>query len=127
MKSRTMLIIAALLMLDATASGAFGAHALRARLAPDLLRVFETAVQYQFFHALGLLGLGLLARAQATPLLGIVAALLTAGIVLFSGGLYAFALGAPHAVVALVPLGGLLLLAAWGLLAFALWRLPAQR
>jgi uncharacterized membrane protein YgdD (TMEM256/DUF423 family) len=123
-KSRTILIVGALLMLDATAAGAFGAHWLKPRLAPDLLHAYETAVQYQFFQALGLLAMGLAARAQSAPSLGVAAAVLTAGIVLFSGGLYAFALGAPRAIVILAPLGGALLMGAWVLFAVALWRTP---
>ena len=62
MSSGRILAIAGVLLALATVSGAFGAHALKAHLSPDRLQVYETAVRYHFFHALGLLGIGLAVR-----------------------------------------------------------------
>lgn len=101
----------------AVAAGAFGAHALRARLAPDLLAVFETGARYQMYHALALLavawaasryaggGGGLPIRAAGWLFIG--------GTVLFSGSLYLLALTGTRWLGAITPLGGLLFLAGW--------------
>ncbi len=111
--SRWILAAAGLLLAAATVLGALGAHALPARLPPDRLRVFDTAVRYHFYHALGLLAVGLVARGVDSPLVRWAAALLVAGIVLFSGSLYALCLGAPRGVGVVTPIGGVLLIAAW--------------
>jgi len=103
----------------ATVCGAFGAHA---HLAPERLQLWDTAVRYHFFHALGLIGVGLTLLTRDAPALRLAAALLVAGIVLFSGSLYAFSLGAPQALGLLTPLGGLAWIAAWLLFAWAAWR-----
>jgi uncharacterized membrane protein YgdD (TMEM256/DUF423 family) len=106
----------------ATLFGAFGAHALRAELSADRLSVYLTADRYQFFHSLGLLGVGLAARAADAALLRWAAALLLIGVVLFCGSLYALAFGAPQTLGFLTPLGGLLLIAGWVTFAIAMWR-----
>jgi uncharacterized membrane protein YgdD (TMEM256/DUF423 family) len=92
--------------------GAFGAHALRARLAPEQLAVWETAVHYQLLHAVVLLALGLYAAATARPL-GVAPWLFAAGIVCFSGSLYGLVLGGPRLLGPVTPLGGLALIAGW--------------
>lgn len=104
------------------AAGAFGAHALKARLAPDQLAIFEVGVRYQLVHALALLAVawactrwpGLLANASGWSF--------TAGTVLFSGSLYLLALTGVRAFGAVTPVGGVLFLAGWLLLAAAAWR-----
>ena len=105
----------------AVAAGAFGAHALRERLAPDLLAVFETGARYQMYHSLALL-----AAAWAAERWGgtAVAAgwLFTAGIVVFSGSLYLLALSGVRWLGAVTPLGGVALLAGWVALGWAAWR-----
>jgi len=116
------LALAGVLLALATACGAFGAHALRGQLAPERLQVWDTAVRYHFFHALGLLGVALTLRSLDSGALRVAAALIVAGIVLFSGSLYALALGAPRALGALTPLGGLAWIAAWLLFAWGAWR-----
>jgi uncharacterized membrane protein YgdD (TMEM256/DUF423 family) len=116
------LAIAGLLLALATVSGAFGAHALRSHLAPDRLQLWDTAVRYHFFHALGLLGVGLTLRNFEAGALRAAAALIVAGVVLFSGSLYALALGAPRVFGALTPLGGLAWIVAWLLFAFGVLR-----
>lgn len=109
----------ALLAAAGVALGAFGAHALKARLASELLAVWNTAVQYHLWHALGMILVGLGATiAPDGPWLRAAGILLLAGIVLFSGSLYALALGAPRGLGMATPLGGLAFLLGW--LAFAL-------
>jgi uncharacterized membrane protein YgdD (TMEM256/DUF423 family) len=110
----------------ATLLGAFGAHGLLGQLSPDRLSVYLTADRYQFFQSLGLLGVGLAARAVDAALLRRAGALLLIGIVLFCGSLYALAFGAPHAVGFLTPLGGLLLIAGWVSFVIAMWRTRAR-
>jgi uncharacterized membrane protein YgdD (TMEM256/DUF423 family) len=111
--SRRILAAAALLLAAATILGALGAHALPGRLPPDRLRVFDTGVRYHFYHALGLLAIGLAARTCESSLVRWAAVLVVAGIVLFSGSLYALAFGAPRAIGVVTPAGGVLLIAAW--------------
>ena len=98
MNSSRALGAAGVLLALATLCGAFGAHALRAQLAPERLQLWDTAVRYHFFHALGLLGVGLTLRTLDDGALRLAAVLLLAGVVLFSGSLYALALGAPRAL-----------------------------
>ncbi|GAC1458231.1 MAG: hypothetical protein PVSMB6_17170 [Steroidobacteraceae bacterium] len=116
------LAIAGLLLALATACGAFGAHSLRGHLEPERLQVWETAVRYQFFHSLGLLGVGLALRAVDAAAMRAAATLIVAGVVLFSGSLYALSLGAPRLVGALTPLGGLAWIGGWVLFAWGAWR-----
>ena len=110
----------------AVALGAFGAHALKSRLAPDMLAIWQTGVTYHAWHALALLALGLLMlHAPDTGPLRIAAWLFVAGIVLFAGSLYALALGAPRAVGAVTPLGGVAFIAGWIALAVGAWSMRA--
>jgi uncharacterized membrane protein YgdD (TMEM256/DUF423 family) len=93
------------------ALGAFGAHGLRERLAPGMLDVYKTGVLYHLLHAVALFAVGLGADKLARP--RAVAALFAAGIVIFSGSLYALALTGTGALGAVAPVGGLLLMAGW--------------
>jgi uncharacterized membrane protein YgdD (TMEM256/DUF423 family) len=120
--SRRMLVAGAALMALATVLGAFGAHALQSRLSSEHLRVYETAVRYQFFQALGLLALGVAARSLESRLLDWSGALLLAGTLAFCGSLYALSAGAPGVLGLITPLGGLALIAGWLLFALAAWR-----
>jgi uncharacterized membrane protein YgdD (TMEM256/DUF423 family) len=122
--ARTTLVTAGVLLALGTVLGAVGTHALRARLTPDQLGVFETAVRYHFYNSLGLLAIGAVALSVNPPLLRWAAALIVAGIVLFSGALYAASLGAPRFIHVLPPFGGLALIAGWILFAVSLWRVP---
>jgi uncharacterized membrane protein YgdD (TMEM256/DUF423 family) len=120
MTSRLALLLAALLLFVAVAAGAFGAHALRSVLAPDLLAVYQTAVQYQFWHGLGVLAIGvLLAQRPGNRALATAAWLLVAGVVLFSGSLYVLALTGIRSLGAITPFGGVALLGGWAALAWA--------
>jgi uncharacterized membrane protein YgdD (TMEM256/DUF423 family) len=116
------LAIAGILLALATVFGAFGAHALKAQLSPDRLQVYETAVRYHFFHALGLLGIGLTLRFIDVAALRWATVLVIVGIVLFSGSLYALTFGAPRPVGIVTPVGGLALIAGWVCFAFGVWR-----
>ncbi len=104
----------------AVALGAFGAHGLKNRLPADLLAVWQTAVQYQFWHTLALFGVGiLLAQGFSSRALTVSGWLFVAGIVFFSGSLYALCLSNVRWLGAITPIGGTLWLIAWGCLAYA--------
>ena len=122
MNSSRTLAIAGFLLALATIFGAFGAHALKAQLSPDRLQVYETAVRYHFFHALGLLGIGLALRFMDVPSVRWAAVLVIAGIVLFSGSLYALTFGAPRPFGIVTPIGGVALIAGWICFAVGAWR-----
>ena len=114
MHARRTLFAAAIAMALAVALGAFGAHALKSRLAADALVLWQTAVQYHAWNALGLLGVGLwLRQAPDSRALRIAAWLLPAGIVLFSGSLYALALTGIRGLGMVTPFGGLAFIAGW--------------
>lgn len=121
--AKIFLTLGAALLAVAVAAGAFGAHALRARLAPDMSAVYHTAVQYHFYHALGLLALGL-ATLRVTESTWLLAAgwAMVAGIVLFSGSLYLLSLSGMRALGAITPFGGLAFIVAWVLFAIGIWR-----
>jgi len=120
MPARLALILAAVFLFAAVAAGAFGAHALKTKIAPDMMAVYQTAVQYHFWHGLGLLAVGvLIAQRPDSGALGIAAWLLVAGVLLFSGSLYALALTGVRGFGAVTPVGGVALLAAWAAVAWA--------
>ena len=100
-------------MFLAVAAGAFGKHALKDRLPADLLEVFEVAVRYQAYHALALLAVSIIASRREGAAVDIAGAAFTAGIIVFSGSLYALALTGARWLGAITPIGGLLLLAGW--------------
>ena len=123
MSARLALLLASLFLFVAVAAGAFGAHALKAKLTPDLLTVYQTAVQYHFWHALGLLAIALLLMQKPDSTTLVVAVwLLVAGMLLFSGSLYALALTGNKAFGAITPFGGVAFLAGWAALAWAGWK-----
>ena len=114
--------IAALL---AVMLGAFGAHILKAQLEPARLVTYQTAVDYHFYHALGLLAAGLSSAHCPRPaLLRLAGWLMAAGLLLFCGSLYLLALTGVRGLGAITPFGGLAWMAAWLLLAMAL--LPSR-
>jgi uncharacterized membrane protein YgdD (TMEM256/DUF423 family) len=115
--------VGAILLALAVIIGAFGAHALQGRLDAYLKGVYETGVMYHFFHALGLLVVSFLPRigALSESRAGWVCGLLLAGVVLFSGSLYALAISGVRLLGAVTPFGGLAFVAAWILLAYWLF------
>ena len=115
---------AAILLALAVMIGAFGAHGLRGRIDDYSMTIYERAVMYHFFHALGMLIVSLLPRvgALAEARAGWVAGLLLAGIVLFSGSLYVLAITGVRILGAITPFGGISFIAAWLLLAWWMLR-----
>ncbi len=109
----TWLLAGAIAGFTGVAAGAFGAHALKARLATDLLAIFETGVRYQLVHALALLMLGLAGDRLPGGALRGAGLGFTLGIVIFSGSLYALALSGTRWLGAITPLGGLAFLFGW--------------
>jgi uncharacterized membrane protein YgdD (TMEM256/DUF423 family) len=120
--SRTILITASILLALAVAIGAFGAHGLKAHLSTDMLHTYKTGVEYHFYHALGLLLIGVLSISFPSNLLKWSAILLTVGIILFSGSLYIMAISGIKWLGAITPLGGLSFIVGWVLLFVAVWR-----
>ncbi|MGE0583005.1 MAG: DUF423 domain-containing protein [Steroidobacteraceae bacterium] len=119
--ARWMIALAAVSIGVATALGAFGAHGLQKVLAPDRLAVFETAVKYQFYHSLGLLGIGLAVVNRERRGARVAARLIVAGMILFAGSIYALTFGAPAAIGIVTPFGGLALMTGWLLFALTIW------
>ena len=112
----TRLVLAGALLAGlGVALGAFGAHGLESRIAAQQLGWWRTAVEYQMWHALGVLVLGVAGLRWAR----MPAWMLAGGVIVFSATLYAMALGAPRWLGAVTPLGGLAMIAGWALLA---WR-----
>ncbi len=103
-------IVGAVLGFVAVAAGAFGAHGLKGVLTPERFETFEVAVRYQMYHALAILAAGSLGAPQA-------AWCFLAGVVIFSGSLYLLVLTDARWLGAITPIGGLLFLAGWILLA----------
>jgi uncharacterized membrane protein YgdD (TMEM256/DUF423 family) len=116
--SKIFLLLGAVNAFLAVGLGAFGAHGLRAKLPPDLLAVYKTGVEYHFYHALGLLAVGLVAA--HFPNAGLIRGsgwAMTAGIVIFSGSLYVLSISGIRWLGAITPIGGVAFLVAWALLA----------
>jgi uncharacterized membrane protein YgdD (TMEM256/DUF423 family) len=123
---KTFIVIGALMAAAAVAAGAFGAHALAARLTPDRLATWETAARYQMYHALALVLVGALAaRWPDAPLLNTAGWLFAAGILVFCGTVYGLALGGPRWLGAITPLGGLAFIGGWIVFAAAVARASA--
>lgn len=122
MTARLWLALAALYGFVGVALGAFGAHALRARLGADALAIYKTAVEYQFVHALALLAVGALSVLRPSPLLHYAGLCFALGILLFSGSLYGLCLTGIRAFGPVTPIGGLLFLIGWALLGLAALR-----
>ena len=98
--------------------GAFGAHALRARLTPEMLEIYRTGVLYQLFHAVALLAVAGICDRLRRPVL--VAVLFGAGVAIFSGSLYVLAITGARMWGAITPVGGLALIAGWTWILFGL-------
>jgi uncharacterized membrane protein YgdD (TMEM256/DUF423 family) len=106
----------------AVALGAFGAHALKDRLTPDMLAIFEVGVRYHMYHALGLMAVGWAASRWPESNINAAGWSFIAGIVVFSGSLYFLTLTGARWLGAITPLGGLAFLAGWAILVWSLAR-----
>jgi uncharacterized membrane protein YgdD (TMEM256/DUF423 family) len=120
--NRPLFVVSALLMAAGVAAGAFGAHALRDRLTPDLLAVYQTGVSYHLVHGLGALLAALIAPTSGGRRARIAGWLFVAGTVVFSGSLYVLALTGIRWLGAITPIGGVSWIAGWVLLAWAMGR-----
>lgn len=107
-------VTAAILAFLAVAGGAFGAHGLKSRVTPDMLDTYQTGIEYQFYHALGLLVVAIMMQVfQPGLMLKLSGYLFVGGIVVFSGSLYALVLTGTKWLGAITPIGGLAFLAGW--------------
>ncbi|HAQ19812.1 MAG TPA: DUF423 domain-containing protein [Prolixibacteraceae bacterium] len=120
MKSKQILFAGATFMTFGVLLGAFGAHALKSSLSPDMLAVYKTGVEYQYYHALGLLFIGLIGFQIDSKWLRWSGILLIAGIILFSGSLYVLSISGVKILGAITPIGGLSFVAGWIFLAIAI-------
>jgi uncharacterized membrane protein YgdD (TMEM256/DUF423 family) len=120
--ARFCVVSAAIFGCTGIAAAAFGAHALKSRLDENALELFETAARYQLLHAVALLACAWIVREWPGTAARLAPRFFAAGIVLFSGSLYALAFAAPRLVGAITPIGGLLFLVAWICLGLAALR-----
>jgi len=116
---RRFFMLGALLAMVGVAAGAFGAHALKGRLAPDMLAVFETGVRYQLVHSLALLATAWACHRWPGRIARAAGWLFVAGIVLFSGSLYALALSGARGLGIVTPIGGVAFILGWAFLAWS--------
>lgn len=119
----TWVFIGAILAAAAVGMGAFGAHALKEKLTPEYLAVFETGVKYHMYHALGLIAVGLTGTRIDSLSIKIAGIALLFGILLFSGSLYMLSLSGVKTWGMVTPIGGVFLILGWATLAFAVVRL----
>ena len=119
---RTFVLIASLMAMAAVILGAFGAHALRDRLGPEDLAIFETGVRYHMYHALGLFGVAWAASRWPSGSTTAAGWLLVAGVLVFSGSLYVLVLTGQRWLGAVTPIGGLMMISGWASLAWAAFR-----
>lgn len=120
---KMFLMLGSLNMLASVALGAFGAHALKAKLSADMMAVYQTGVHYHMIHALGILLIAVAAdKLGASSLTAWSGWLMFAGIVLFSGSLYALSTSGIKVLGAITPIGGVCFLTAWLLIAIAAYK-----
>jgi len=123
--SKILLTLGALNAFLAVGLGAFGAHGLKGRIVSEMMSVYQTAVQYHFYHALGLVLIGVMATLwPGSGLLKVAGWVMLAGIILFSGSLYVLSISGIRWLGAVTPIGGLAFLAGWFLLIVVFLRLP---
>ncbi len=118
--NRFILAFGASAAMVAVILGAFAAHGLKGQLSSEMLAVFQTGVQYQFYHALGLLAVGIIAKHLSSGLVIRAGQCFIAGIVLFSGSLYALALTSVKWLGPVTPIGGVCFIVGWLLLSIAI-------
>jgi uncharacterized membrane protein YgdD (TMEM256/DUF423 family) len=124
---RTILLVASLSGVLAVALGAFGAHGLKSRLTPELMAIYQTGVQYHFYHTFALLVCGVLIYGGMDSFAMRVSAYsFIAGIIIFSGSLYILAITDLRWLGAITPVGGLAFIVGWCALAFGIMRSNVQ-
>lgn len=111
--------IGAIFAAGGVAAGAFGAHALRERIDARSLEIFETAARYQMYHALAIIAVGMIEASGARGTIRVAGWAFSLGILLFSGSLYALSVTGIKKLGMITPIGGLLFLIGWLLLAAA--------
>ncbi|WP_342417805.1 DUF423 domain-containing protein [Paenibacillus sp. FSL R10-2782] len=117
---KVLLLLGCIMMFLAVVLGAFGAHALKKRLSADMMSIFQTGIQYHIAHGLGLILLGVVAVNLVHSSLIVTAGwVMLAGILLFSGSLYALSLSGLKKLGAITPIGGVAFLASWVLVIVA--------
>lgn len=120
---RLWLLLSAFAGFSGVALGAFAAHGLKSRLSTEYLAVFQTGTHYQLIHALALLGVAILALVAPGRLVNLTGGFFAAGILLFSGSLYALTLSGIGKLGIITPFGGLAFLAGWACLGVLAWRM----
>ena len=120
---KLFLILGSINAAVAVSMGAFGAHSLKTKISEDMLSVFQTAVQYHFYHSLGLMIIGVLTISiKPEKYLGVAGWMMFIGITLFSGSLYILSTTATRWVGIITPFGGIAFIVSWVLIAVALWK-----
>lgn len=117
--SRQSVRIGAILCFLAVAFGAFGAHAFRTRVSPEMLEIFRTGALYHFLHGLALIAFGSVHARFPEKKANLITACFCVGVVIFSGSLYALALSGQRWLGAITPIGGGFFLLGWAVLAYA--------
>ena len=121
--AKLFLVLGSTSALLAVLLGAFGAHALKNKLSADMLAIFQTGVQYHFYHSLGLLAVGFIAtQLPVSSTLKWSGWLMFVGIVIFSGSLYLLSITGVRWLGAITPIGGVAFIAGWALLAYAIYQ-----
>jgi len=120
---KLFLILGSINAFIAVSMGAFGAHFLKTKISENMLTVFQTAVQYHFYHSLGLIIIGVLTISiKPEKYLGIAGWMMFFGIILFSGSLYILSTTATRWVGIITPFGGIAFIASWVFIAIAVWK-----
>lgn len=120
---KLFLLAGSIAMALAVALGAFGAHGLKNMLTDEMLDIFDTGIKYHFYHAVGLLVIGLVAQYMSESLLLQWSGwMMIAGILVFSGSLYILSIAGIRWMGAITPIGGLCFIISWILLALAVWK-----
>ncbi len=125
--TKLILAVGAMAMAIAVLLGAFGAHGLKPRLSPEMLAVYKTGVEYHFYHAMGLLFIGVISLHIQNDYLSASAWLLAIGMLIFSGSLYLLSVTGVRWFGAITPIGGLSFIAGWLMLVLAVLKgVPAS-
>ena len=120
--SKAIIMTASVFLALAVTIGAFGAHGLKSHISAEMIQIYKTGVEYHFYHALGLLLVGVLAIVMPSVSFKWPAIFLSAGIILFSGSLYVLAITGIKALGAITPLGGLSFIVGWIILFVTVWK-----